>query len=62
MTGGLTDALSTLVSSVAVTCWAFIYVPAGGELIQAYSSPLTYNGPASYIPLTEGRRKLREMA
>lgn len=53
LTGSETDALSTLVSSMAVMSQAFIYMPGWDELIQGYSSPLTHNGPAPYIPLTD---------
>lgn len=45
-------ALSTLVSSMAVTSRVFIYMPAWDELIPGCSSPLTHNGPA-YILLTD---------
>lgn len=39
------DALSTLVSSMAVTSRVFIYMPAWDELIPSCSSPLTTMDP-----------------
>lgn len=38
---------------MVVTSQAITYIPAWDELIQGYSSPVTHNGPTSYIPLTD---------